>query len=188
MLQLSFHKCWTLYHGMLKLNDVERKQEWAPFRSTRMTMGARTSTKMSLRSIKLYCVYFASNSFSKVGQFSWSLIVTDSIQSSLERETNIHFPHNTSHQEVSRLKVRSHGWPEEFWLVENLCVSVSLPNTTLTVRTFRRLAAPKQNEVKFSAGTIESPFDSFIAFIRYSQTCTKRLFDLVRYLSCRNSM
>ena len=94
---------------MLKLNDVDRKQEWAPFRSTTMTMEARTSTKMSLRSIKLYCVYFASISFSNVGQFSWSLIGKDSIQSSSERETNIHFPHKTSHQEVPRLKVRSHG-------------------------------------------------------------------------------
>ena len=65
---------------------------------------------------------------------------------------------------------------------------MSLPNTTLTVRKFRRLAASKQNEVKFSAGTVESPFESFIAFIRYSQTCNKRLFDLVRYLSSRNSM
>ena len=114
LLQLYFHKYWILYDGMLKLNDVERKQEWAPFRSTRMTMEARTSTKMSLRSIKLHCVYFASINFSNVGQFSWSLILNDSIKSSSERETNIHFPHKSSYQEFSCLKVRSHGWPEEF--------------------------------------------------------------------------
>ena len=60
---------------------------------------------------------------------------------------------------------------------------MSLPNTTLTVRKFRHLPASKQNEVRFSAGTIEPPCESFIAFIRYSQTCNKRLFDLVRYLS-----
>ena len=97
-----------------KLNTAERKQEWAPFHSTRMTMEPGTSTKMSLGSVKLYCVYFASINFSNVGQFSWSLILNDSIKSSSERETNIQFPHKTSHQEVPRLKVRSHGWPEEF--------------------------------------------------------------------------
>ena len=148
MLQLYFHKCWTLYHGMLKLNNVERKQEWARFGSTRMTMERRTSTKMSLRSVKLYCVYFASINFSNVGQFSWSLILKDSIQSSSERETFT----SPIKRRINKFHVSKYvhtGDRKNFWPVENLCVSVSLPNTTLTVRKFRRLAASNKTRSNF---------------------------------------